>query len=55
VFAYNNACYFLDVNGVLRGDDGSLKDKYWSDSTSILNRDGYRVVYNYIETHQVLH
>ena len=55
IFAYNNACYFLDVNGVLRGDDGSLKDEYWADSTNILNREGYRVVYNYIETHQVLH
>lgn len=55
IFAYNNECYFLDVNGVLRGDDGSLKDAYWSDSTNILNREGYRVVYKYIETHQVLH
>ncbi len=55
VFAYNNECYFLDINGVLRGSDGSLKDEYWADSTNILNRDGYRVVYNYIKTHQVLH
>ena len=53
-YAYNNECYFLDVNGVLRNDDGVLKPEYWSDSTSILNREGYRVVYNYIKTHQVL-
>ena len=46
-YAYNNECYYLDVNGVLRGSDGALKKEYWGDATSILNREGYRVVYNY--------
>lgn len=53
-FAYNNECYYLDVNGVLRGDDGALKEEY-SYKGYTINRDGYRVVYNYTKTHQVLH